>query len=96
MTVSELLAKMPSSEFTEWAVIYSIDPWGETRADLRAGIIASTTANVHRGKGKKAYAADEFIPDFDKARRATGKQSMQEQIAKARMITAMMSDEADG
>jgi len=95
MPVGAMLSSMSSSEFAEWVAYYQIEPWGETRADLRSGIVASTIANVWRGKGKKAYSADEFIPDFEKARRATGKQSMQEQIAKARMITAMMSDEAD-
>jgi hypothetical protein len=45
MTVGELLARISSAELTEWMAFDAIDPFGEERADLRAGIIASVTAN---------------------------------------------------
>ena len=54
----------------EWMAFYNIDPWGETRADLRAGIIASTTYNVQRGKGQ-ARKASEFMPDFEEKEEQT-------------------------
>ena len=66
MTVGELLHTMSSKELVEWQAYYSIEPFGEERADLRAGIIASTIANVNRPKGKKAYDAEDFMPKFDK------------------------------
>lgn len=45
-------------------VFAQFEPWGESRADLRAGIIASTIANVNRRKGKKAYKPVDFMPKF--------------------------------
>ena len=35
------------TEFQEWCLYYQIEPWGEDRADLRAGIVASTLHNVY-------------------------------------------------
>ncbi len=48
----------------EWIALERVDPWGEWRADLRAGIVASTIANVNRGKKDKAFSAQDFMPDF--------------------------------
>ena len=59
------MARCDSREFAEWLAYYELEPWGEERADLRAGIVASTIANVHRGKGK-AFQPGDFMPDFDK------------------------------
>lgn len=46
-----------------------IEPFGEERADLRAGIVASTIANVNRGKNKRAYKAQAFMPRFERKRK---------------------------
>lgn len=43
---------------------FGIDPFGEERADLRAGIVASTVANAHRSKGR-AFRPKDFMPNFD-------------------------------
>lgn len=43
-TVGELGA-MAYSEFREWCEYYEIEPWGESRADLRAGLICSAVVN---------------------------------------------------
>ena len=48
MTVAELLSRTTSRELSEWMVYYELEPFGEERADLRAGIVASTVANVNR------------------------------------------------
>lgn len=53
---------MPSSEFSEWMAFAALEPFGENRADLRAGIVASTLANIHRKKGAKAFAPTDFMP----------------------------------
>lgn len=47
-------------------VYYELEPFGEERADLRAGIVASTVANVNRDakKQKKPFAAQDFMPKF--------------------------------
>ena len=43
----------------------AIEPFGEERADLRAGIISATIANCHsRKKGAPAFKVDQFMPKF--------------------------------
>ena len=53
---------MPAAEYVQWARYYSEEPFGEVRADLRAGIIASTFANVMRGKRGRAMRPMDFMP----------------------------------
>jgi len=67
MTVEEMLARMDSREIAEWQAFYNLDPFGERRADLRAGIIASTNYNMLRRKGRPKSVTD-FIPDFTKGK----------------------------
>jgi hypothetical protein len=45
---------------------YRIEPWGPERADLNAGIIASTIANCHRDSTKRPepFAPADFMPKF--------------------------------
>jgi len=62
MTVKEMLSRMDSRELAEWAAYYSVEPFGEERGDLRAGIVASVIANVNRGKNVKAYGPQDFMP----------------------------------
>ena len=62
-TIQELRAVLSYAEFQEWCGYYQIEPWGEDRADLRAGIVASTIAN-YAGK-LRAEGAEPAIPaDF--------------------------------
>ena len=42
--------------------VYRMEPFGEERADLRAGIIASTIANVNRGKKGRLSKPTDFMP----------------------------------
>lgn len=42
-----------------------LEPFGEERADLRAGIIASTVANVHRSRKQRPMKPSDFMPKFD-------------------------------
>jgi hypothetical protein len=46
--------------------MYRLEPWGEERADLRSGIVASVIANVHRNpkKQRKPCQPVDFMPDF--------------------------------
>ena len=63
-----------------------IDPWGEERADLRAAMIASTIANVHRDPKKKAFTFGDFMLDFDPKPKPV--QSQQEMAAVMGQLTA--------
>lgn len=61
---------------------YKIEPFGEERADLRAGIIASVIANANRDSKRKAFEPKDFMPRFE----AKGPQTWQEQMAIMQMI----------
>ena len=43
-------------------VYYKHEPFGEYPAFVRAGIVASTMANLWRGKGRPAYKVEDFMP----------------------------------
>jgi hypothetical protein len=50
---------------------YAIDPFGNERQDLQAGIIASTVANANAGKGK-AFQPIDFMPYATEQKEQTG------------------------
>lgn len=60
-TLKQLYREIDSAELSEWQAYYNIEPWGESKADIRTGIIASTIANVNRGKNTKAFTYDNFV-----------------------------------
>ncbi len=62
-TLTEAMLRCDSKEFALWVAYYRIDPWGESRADLRAGIMASTVANV--GVRDSRFKPSDFMPKFD-------------------------------
>jgi hypothetical protein len=87
VTLEELRRRMTYRELRLWIEAYGVEPWGEDRADLRAGIIASTTANCHRSKGKPFRPSD-FIPTFTPQRDRP--QTEAEMQAAVRKFNALM------
>jgi len=69
MSVNEMLTRIDSHELTEWMAYYTVEPFGENRADLRAGIISSTIANINRSKDRPAYKPLDFMPYAEKEKR---------------------------
>jgi len=55
-------------------------PLGPARADVLAGVVCATVANVNRGKGTPLAPAD-FIPEWDRR-----PQTPEEQLAIVRVI----------
>lgn len=82
--VDGMLAEMTSSQFAEWLAFARVEPFGEARADLRAGIVASTIANIHKAKGRKPYSPQDFMPDFEPEDEAAAVARM-----KARVMAAL-------
>lgn len=68
MTVGELLERISSRELTEWMAYYELEPFGQERGDLQAGVVASVIANVNRDpkKSRKEYKPDDFVLVFEK------------------------------
>jgi hypothetical protein len=67
-----LILDMPLEEFATWQAYYEIDPFGEDRADLRAGIVASVIANANRDPKRKPtpFTAQDFMPLVRESQRA--------------------------
>jgi len=64
MSVKRAQREVDSREFTEWQAYWQLEPWGEGRADLRTGILASTLANIHRSGETDPFTPADFMPDF--------------------------------
>lgn len=67
MTVGELLERVSSRELTEWEAYYGIEPFGQERGDLQAGVVASVMANAWSDpkKRKREYGPGDFVLRFD-------------------------------
>lgn len=74
-TVAELQSRMTANEFQEWKAFYLVEPFGNTREDQRAGVIAATIANTFKKKSATRYKPADFFPDYQPKR-----QSWQEQL----------------
>jgi hypothetical protein len=62
MTVAELEDRMGVGELERWKAFEREEPFLPFRTDLAAGIVASTIANVHRGKHSPTFDALDFMP----------------------------------
>ncbi len=56
-----MLASMTALQFSEWIAYYSLEPFGEERADWRQAFTSCILANAHRGKNSKASELDDFM-----------------------------------
>lgn len=63
MTVRELQARMDMVEFAEWLAYWTIEPWGASREDYRAGVLASAILAPWTKKGRKPPGPADFFPD---------------------------------
>jgi hypothetical protein len=89
-TPSELDATLLVSEYLLLATADGIEPRGEVRADLRAGIVSATIVNSNpwRKSGNAVKPAD-FMPTFGRRR----KQDMQHLKAQLKAYTIGMGGE---
>lgn len=62
--VDRMLSELTAAQLQEWIAYSRVEPFGELRADLRAGIIAATQANCHRSKRSQAFKPEDFMPEF--------------------------------
>jgi len=62
----------------EWMAYENIEPFGDNRGDLRAGIIASTIANANRNpkRRRRAFSAEDFMPKFGRPREQTWQEGL--------------------
>jgi hypothetical protein len=81
--VRELLERISSEELSEWIEFFRLEPFGQEADWLGPAIVASTVANVNRGKGKKAFEVADFMPRFEPKK----EQTTEEMIQMAAMFT---------
>lgn len=79
---------MPASILWEWIAYSHVDPFGEERDDLRAGIIASVIANSNRNPKKRPrpFTPGDFMPKLDRRPKKT--QSWEEQLKIVEQLNA--------
>ena len=66
MTVKEMLARIESTELTEWMAYEKISgPLGGRRLDVAAAIISAAVLNTNRRKGTKAVTPDDMLARWD-------------------------------
>lgn len=71
-----LLAQLTGPQLAEWKAYYSVEPWGDLRADFRAGQICATVANhagKMRGEGAGLAHPGEFMPALNEGAHPRGK-----------------------
>lgn len=72
--------RLPQSEFEDWVAYYSIDPFGNERADIHAGQIVQAIASLFT---KHPKPLSEFVLKFSR------ENSVEELEAKLAMFAAM-------
>lgn len=65
--VTGMLQTMTWSQLLDWWHFYQVWPFGELRADLRAGIVASSVLNSQRGRNSPIVKPADMMPDFTRA-----------------------------
>ena len=62
MTVETLMSSMSARELDMWKAYYTIEPFGDYRADVRQGLATATLIN---SQSKRAnLKAEDFVLDF--------------------------------
>ncbi|MEV0843607.1 hypothetical protein AB0I55_29190 [Actinocatenispora sera] len=90
MTVAELLARISSRELAEWRAYEAVaGPLDGPRADVLAALIASTIANVNRGR-RTPYTAAQFVPRWDQAASRADDEAL---LATGRQLAATLGGE---
>lgn len=59
-----LMQAITGPQLADWLDFYAVEPWGDTRADLRAGIVAAVVANANRDAKRRPepFAPSDFMP----------------------------------
>lgn len=66
MSVKRCKREVDSREFTQWIAYSRVNPFGQVRGDLQAGIVASQIYNSNRTDEKQPIAkAGDYILKFD-------------------------------
>lgn len=56
------MESLSSRQMAEWWAYYRIEPFGWDVENWRSGLVASTIANVNRGKSRRVFKPTDFMP----------------------------------
>lgn len=86
-----MLRQMSAVTFVDWQRYASLEPFGEERADLRAGIVASTIANCLAGREGKAFSPEDFMPLLKRSERVEAEEKTPDQLfGKVKVLNRLM------
>ncbi len=73
-----MLKSMSMRTLAGWHAYFELEPFGESRADMRAAQICAVLAEINRDRKarKKPFTALDFMPDFDDSRRTARRKVM--------------------
>jgi len=74
MTVREMLSRMDAAELAEWLAYMSVEPIGDDRIDLAAGILATIMSRLW---SQSSLRPTDLIPDYWRGRSAQSLEEMQ-------------------
>lgn len=52
---------MSFNELRAWESYYLVEPWGQLRDNMHAGLVAAAVSNPHRRKGSRALTHKDFL-----------------------------------
>ena len=90
----EFYERLTWRELRELEIAYGLEPWGETRADLRAGIIASASVAPHVRRGSNPKPID-FMP-FLHAHRTKPLKTLKQMKSIVAQVKASFEGPTDG
>lgn len=88
LNVDAMLRQLTAKQFIAWEHYAQLEPFGDIRADWQAASIATTIANVYRGKNTP-YKLEDFVIRFSEE--PSRKQTPEEQLAIAYVIAKTYS-----
>lgn len=71
----------------------SIEPFGDRRGDIQAGMICAVLANIHRGEKTKPYTLTDFVHNWEP--QPIRQQTPEEQLQFMLMIQATQNAKAN-
>lgn len=88
-----MLATHSSHELGEWKAFELIEPFGSPASAFEAGIIASTLANINRGKDTDPFSPSDFMPQIarPKAEKVVAKKKRQSDVVSRKLRAALMA-----
>jgi len=78
-----MLRSITAKQFRDWEFYAALEPFDETRQDLRAASLETLLANLNRDPKKPAYKIEDFLLRFGEREKQSNTRDIQIAIIKA-------------